>query len=74
MSYIRFTVDLAIPKSVYESLPSATKTAIRDKIRQLKSFAVKINAGQPNEEMTVKATWHKCHNDTNETCEPETDI
>ena len=70
----RFRLDLAIPASVYDSIASSTKTAIRDKIRQLKSFAVKINEGADNEEMTVKASWHKCHHDTGELCEPENDI
>ena len=74
MSYIRFTLDLAIPEAAYAAIPAATKTAIRDRIRALKALAVKINAGAANEEMTVKATWHKCHHDDGKPCEPEQDI
>lgn len=70
----RFQLDLAIPESVYNAIPTATKTAIRDRIWQLKALAVKINEGQENEEMTVKATFHKCHHDTGQLCEPEQEI
>lgn len=70
----RFTIDLAIPSDVYEGIPSATKAAVRDKIRQLKSYAVKINEGKNNEEMTVVAKWHKCYHDEGKPCEPVQDI
>mgnify|MGYP001612237478 CR=1 FL=1 len=70
----RFMIDCAIPEAVYNAIPAAKKTAIRDRIRELKSYAIKINEGTPNEEMTVTAKWHKCHHDTNELCEPEQDI
>lgn len=70
----RFTLDLAIPESVYEAIPLATKTAIRDRVRQLKSYAVKINEGLDTEEMTVKATWHKCGHDEGKVCESEQEI
>ena len=74
MSFIRFTLDLAIPKAVYDAIPAATKTAVRDRVRELKALAVKINAGKPNEEMTVRATWHICNHDTGGPCDPEQDI
>ena len=61
--FYRFQLDLAIPEATYNAIPTATKIAIRDRIRQLRALAVKINEGQPNEEMTVKATIHKCHHD-----------
>ena len=73
MNY-RFTLDLAIPPIRYEALPAATKIAFRDLVRNLKALAVKINEGKPNEEMTVKATWHRCHHDEDKPCEPEQDI
>lgn len=63
MALIRFVLDLAIPESVYNAIPAAKKTAIRDRIRELKALAVKINAGAANEEATVKATWHRCTHD-----------
>ena len=63
MALVRFTLDLAIPEDVYTAIPTTTKTAFRDRVRTLKALAVKINAGQHNEEMTVKATWHRCTHD-----------
>lgn len=74
MALIRFTLDLAIPQAVYTAIPAAKKTAIRDQIRALKAYAVKINAGAANEEMTVKATWHVCNHDTGGPCEVERDV
>ncbi len=74
MSLIRFSLDLAVPSDVYAAIPAATKTAIRDRIRQLKALAVKINAGQPNEEMTVRAVWHRCRHDEGLPCDPELDV
>ena len=76
MSLIRFQLDLAIPEAVYNAIPSAKKIAIRDRIRELKAFAVIVNAGASNEEMTVKAKWHRCyHGDAlPKPCEPEQDI
>jgi hypothetical protein len=74
MALIRFSLDLAIPEAAYNAIPAAKKLAVRDGIRDLKALAVKINAGQPNEEMTVKAVWHKCHHDTGTPCEREVEI
>lgn len=75
MALIRFNLDLAIPEAVYNAIPTEKKLAIRDRIRELKTMAVKINAGQPNEEMTVRAVWHWCHHDTgDQPCEPEQEI
>ena len=74
MSLIRFNLDLAIPSVVFNSIPAARKTAFRDEVRALKALAVRINAGQPNEEMSVKASFHVCHHDTGQSCEAEQDI
>lgn len=70
MAVERITCDLAIPKEI------ADKPAVRAKLVELyqlmklaKSYSVKINEGQPNEEMTVKASWHTCYHD-----EPNNDI
>ena len=63
MALIRFVLDLAVPEAVYNAIPAAKKFAIRDRIRELKALAVKINAGQPNQEVTTKATWHRCTHD-----------
>ena len=74
MSGIRFSLNLFIPTAVYDGIPSAKKIAIRNHIRELKSYAVKINAGQDNEEMTVVAKWHRCYHDEGKPCDPEQEI
>ena len=74
MALVRFEIQLAIPKAVYDAIPSAKKLAARDTIRGLKALAVKINEGQPNEEMTVIAKFHICHHDTGGVCEPSQEI
>ena len=74
MSLIRFTLDLAIPEAVYNAIPLSKRVVIRDAVRALKAYAVKINAGTSNEEMTVKAKWHICHHDENKPCESEQEI
>ena len=67
----RFNLDLAIPSEVYDAIPLAKKTAFKDTIRAMKALAVKINEGQPNEEMTVTAKYHQCFHDegNNKPCE-----
>jgi len=62
MAVLRIQVDLAIPEDI------AKKKAVEAKLQELyallklaKSYSVKINEGQPNEEMTVKAERHWCH-------------
>lgn len=76
MALIRFQLDLAIPEDVYNAIPAAKKIAARDAIRQLKALAVVVNAGQPNEEITVRADWHKCHHGETPalSCEPRQEI
>ena len=70
----RFSLDLAIPSEVYDSIPATKKTAFRDMVRAMKALAVKINEGKDNEEMTVVAQFHKCRHDEGLPCEPEQDI
>jgi hypothetical protein len=69
-------LDLFIPEVVYNAIPLAKKRAFKDAIQAMKALAVKINEGQPNEEMTVKAVWHRCYHDeaTPKPCEPEQEI
>lgn len=76
MAGYRFQLDLFIPESVFDSIPQEKKIAFRDRVRELKAFAVKINEGLPNEEMTVKAKYHKCYHDESppQPCEPEKEI
>ena len=70
----RFEISLAIPSAVYNSIPDTKKKAFRDAVRAIKAYAVKINEGTSNEEMTVKTVFHKCHHDTGGSCEPEQEI
>ena len=75
MAVQRITLDLAIPEGVYQSIPLAQKVAFRDAVRALKALAIRVNEGQKNEEMTVRATTHICHHDeVNVPCEPDKDI
>lgn len=51
--------------------------ALRSEIQLAKSYARKINAGQPNEEMTVRAVMRLCYHDEGEghkPCEGEQEI
>ena len=75
MALIRFQLDLAIPELVYSGIPDNRKLAIRNGIRELKALAVKINEGLPNEEVAIRAVWHRCHHDTgDQPCEPKQEI
>jgi len=76
MPYWRCNIQLAIPLKVYDNIPATKKLAARDAIRNLKALAVKINTGQSEEEMTVKANWHICHHDESppQPCGPEQEI
>ncbi len=70
MALMRFSLDLAIPKAVYDAIPTTKKTAFRDMVRELKALAVKIN----DQEMAVKARYHVCHHDDGTPCEQELEI
>lgn len=77
MAFWRGQLDLAIPLAVWDAIPAAKKQAFRDAVRELKAKAVRINAGLYNEEVTVKATFHKCYHDQpelNRPCEPSQEI
>lgn len=74
MALIRFNLDLAIPKNIYNAIPTTKKLALRNSIRELKALAVKINEGSIQEEMTIKANWHICYHDEGKSCEPEQEI
>ena len=74
MTLRKIEILLAIPEDTYDAIPVAIKTAFAIQVRALKALAVKINAGQPNEEMTVRAVWHRCHHDTGGKCEGDNEI
>ena len=70
----RFTLDLAIPAKTYDAIPKSVKDSFRDSVRAFKSHAVKINAGRPDEELTVKSTYHICKHDDGLPCDQEQEI
>ena len=71
MAGYRFNLDLFVPETVFNKIPLDRKQDFRDEVRALKALAVKVG-----DEMTVKATWHKCFHDEKppRPCEPEQDI
>lgn len=72
--YYRFRLDLAIPKTDWESLPQVTRDNIRDRIRNLKALSKKINDGTQSEEVTVNAKWHLCKHELGQSCAEDQDI
>jgi hypothetical protein len=85
MAGLRFQIDLFVPESPTGTLvagvkiPTALATkipAIRQAVRDLKAYAVKINEGENNEEMTVLAKYHICHHNENPQlpCEPAQEV
>lgn len=73
MSFLRLDIRLAVKEPIPQELKDALPS-IKDKIRQLKSFASKINEGTNSEEMTVKATWHRCFHDEGKPCGEEQEV
>ncbi len=69
----RVTIDLyyegKTPAQVNTEFPQLLPA-----IRGLKAKASKINAGKPNEEMTVRASYHICRNDIGQPCDPPIEI
>ena len=65
--YVWFAVDLWTPLPLPDAL-QAKLLAIRDKIRQLKTYAV--NTG----EAAFHGKYHKCYHDEGGVCEPEVEI
>ena len=63
MAVKKIDIHFAIPIDVYDKIPIARKIAFRDEVRALKKLSVRVNEGQPDEEMTVTATMHTCHHD-----------
>lgn len=80
MAGLRFQLDLFIPEATTGTLVSGIKIptalatkipTIRQAIRDLKAYASKINAGNLNEEMTVRAVYHICRHDEGKPCDSE---
>ena len=74
MAVIRFQLDLAIPEKVFNKIPLARKRAFASEVRALKALAVRINEGKIDEEITVKAQFHKCRHDEGGSCDAPQDI
>ncbi len=84
MAGLRFNLDLYIPSSDTGTLVAGVKIpnalalkipTIRQAVRDLKAYATKINEGQVNEELTVRAVFHICnHGGINIPCGPEQEI
>lgn len=74
MAFRKIIILLAIPEDVYKKIPDSKKAKFRDAVRDIKQYAVRINEGSPNEEMTITATHHLCRHDEGGECDPEEDI
>ena len=87
MAYLRLNTLLAISlgncpgnptvQQIKDRLPKEVADHLGDYIREVKrakKYASKINAGQPNEEITIVANWHICRHDEGLACEPEQEI
>jgi len=87
MAYLRFNILLAIPlgsipenptiAQIRKKLPQEVADHLADyvrEIRRVKKYAVRINEGKDNEEMTVTANYHICRHDEGKPCEPEQEI
>jgi hypothetical protein len=73
MSLLRVQIDLAFPMPLSDTVKTRLD-ALKVEIAKAKAYATKINADKDNEEMTVSAKYHICHNDTNQPCEPEKEL
>ena len=67
MSGVRLTIDLYYKDKTPAQL-NAEFPQLLPAIKALKNKASKINAGLPNEEMTISAKYHICNHDENKPC------
>jgi len=69
--------DDATPSQIKAALPQELQDIIVDyyqKIQKWKSYAVKINDGQANEELSITATYEICRHDIGKACSPQREI
>ena len=69
--------DNATPAQIKAALPLELQSIIVDyyqKIQKVKSYAVKINAGVDNEEVSNTATYEICRHDIGKQCSPQREI
>ena len=88
MPFLRLRQDIAIPLTsdlpddatpaqIKAALPLELQNIIIDyyqKIQTWKSYAVKINDGQANEELSITATYEICRHDIGKACSPQREI
>ena len=88
MPYLRIRQDTAIPltsdlpdnatpSQIKAALPLELQSIIIDyyqKIQKWKSYAVKINEGSVNEEVSVTATYEICRHDIGKACSRQVEI
>ncbi len=70
MSLMRVQIDLAFPMPLSDTIKTRLE-ALKAEIIKAKAYAVKINAGLPNQETTVKASYHICRHDEGGPCDAE---
>lgn len=73
MSLLRVNIDLAFPLPLSPAVQTKLN-ALKGAIVKAKAYAVKINEGRVNEEISIRAVYHICKHDTGEPCEKEIEI
>lgn len=76
MAVLRVNLDFAFPLPL-APIVKTRLDALKAEITKAKVYAIKINSGLPNEEMTISAKYHVCHHDegaNHPPCEKEADI
>ena len=73
MALLRINIDLAFPMPLSSTVQTRLN-ALKAEIVKAKAYAVVINAGQPNEEATVRAGYHVCRHDEGLPCEAEQEV
>ena len=88
MPYLRLRQDIAIPLTsdlpddatlaqIKAALPPDLQddaVALFQKIKRWKGYAVKINEGAGNEEVSITATYEICRHDIGKACSPQREI
>jgi len=74
MSTARSSLRQSVARLMGEVVTGIPDTSLAANTFGCAALAVKVNAGQPNEEMTVRAVYHKCLHDVGGACEPEQEI
>ena len=73
MSYLRFNLDLAIKQPIPEEL-ELKLPEILVAIGMLRNYAVEVQGGEVNVELSDQATYHICRHDEHKSCEQPKEI